>query len=61
MILKIILSLHRSISHTKSKKNNWWYVDLGKTFPIHLVLVHHRYDRCCKKRINGAKVRIKQL
>ena len=47
---------HRTTSHTRFNKDNWWQVDLGASYPIHLVIIHHRMDRCCRHRINGAKV-----
>ena len=46
-----------SMTHTQSKDMNWWKVDLGKKYPVHLILVHHRRDSASySKRINRAKV-----
>ena len=48
---------YRSVTHTQSKQMNWWQVDLGKKYPVHLILVHSRYDgEGTLKRINRAKV-----
>lgn len=46
----------KTTTHSKSKKNNWWYVDLQKPHRVHLVLVHNRLDACCASRLNGAQV-----
>ena len=52
----------KTSTHSKGKKNNWWQVDLGKTYPVYLVLIHNRIDKCCRNRIDGAKVYLdKQL
>ena len=45
---------HKSVSHTKYNKDNWWTVDLGATYPVYLVLIHNR--ALAPQRINGAKV-----
>ena len=45
----------RTSTHSRAKKNNWWQVDLLHKYPIHLVVIHNRWD-CCQKRIDGAEV-----
>ena len=45
----------RSVTHTQSKQENWWQVDLGRKYPVHLILVHTRKEGQ-EKRINNAKV-----
>ena len=46
----------KSSTHSKTKKDNWWQVDPQKSYPVYVVLIHNRYDACCRNRINGAKV-----
>ena len=45
-----------SYCSAKGKKDNWWQVDLEGNYPVYMVLVHNRVDKCCSARINGAKV-----
>lgn len=47
--------MSRSVTHTKERKDQWWRLDLGKTYAINMIVVYNRND-CCQERINGAKV-----
>ena len=47
----------KTSTHSKTNKNNWWQVDLGKSHPVYMVLIHNRLDKCCRNRINGAQVK----
>ena len=42
-------------SHTAQNRNVWWQVDLGKTYPVYMVLVHNRQDTA-HDRIDNVKV-----
>ncbi|XP_033125777.1 fucolectin-like isoform X2 [Anneissia japonica] len=44
-------------THTQNQANNWWMVDLGKTFKVKYVRLYNRQD-CCRERLNGAIIRV---
>ncbi|NRB82109.1 MAG: hypothetical protein HRU38_26235 [Saccharospirillaceae bacterium] len=46
----------KTSTHSKTPKNNWWQVDLQGSYPIYLVIIYNRWDKCCSSRINGAEV-----
>ncbi|XP_025031055.1 uncharacterized protein LOC103053962 [Python bivittatus] len=48
---------HGSCTHTKYDKDPWWYVDLGDSYKISVVIVGNRED-CCGERINQAEIRL---
>jgi len=45
--------------HTNNGGEKWWEVDLKKAYPIEKVIIYNRQDGCCKNRINGAVVILK--
>ena len=47
----------RSVTHSKTNKDNWWAVDLGKVYAVNMVVLYNRQD-CCQDRIDGATVSI---
>ncbi|XP_033101159.1 fucolectin-5-like [Anneissia japonica] len=47
----------KSCSHTQKGVNNWWMVDLGRSYRIAYVRIYNRED-CCKERLAGAQVRV---
>ena len=49
-----------SCTHSAKKANNWWQVNLLGTYPVHLVVVHNRWD-CCHNRIDKAEVSATKL
>nr|XP_060628780.1 uncharacterized protein LOC132773555 [Anolis sagrei ordinatus] len=51
------LNAHRSCTHTNEDLEPWWYVDLGRQFPIDVVIVKNRGD-CCDARLRGAEIHV---
>jgi hypothetical protein len=49
---------HRTSYCSRVRKNNWWQVDLQGKYPVYMVLIHNRVDKCCRARIHGAKVKL---
>ena len=51
--------VHGSCYASKGPKNNWWQVDLQKSYPVYTILVHNRVDpkKGVKRHIDGAQVR----
>ncbi|XP_033112682.1 WSC domain-containing protein ARB_07867-like [Anneissia japonica] len=47
----------QSCTHTLRQPDNWWRVDLGKSYKVNKVKIYNRAD-CCKDRLNGATVRV---
>ena len=47
---------HRSIAYTGRSRNNWWQVDLYKTYNINMVVIYNR--RGAESRINGLQVNL---
>ncbi|KAM6458729.1 fucolectin-like isoform 1-T2 [Liasis olivaceus] len=48
---------HGSCTHTKYDKDPWWYVDLGDSYKISVVIVKNRKD-CCGERIDQAEIHL---
>ncbi|KAK9402824.1 hypothetical protein NXF25_007651 [Crotalus adamanteus] len=48
---------NKSCTHTKKEKNPWWYVDLGESHKISVVIVKNRVD-CCGERLYRAEVHL---
>lgn len=47
---------HKCCTLTKSGMDNFLQIDLKNKYPIYLILVHNRMDKCCDRWIHGAKV-----
>jgi hypothetical protein len=46
-----------SVTHTKAENNPWWRLAFTQSVPVTSVVVWNRTD-CCKKRLNGAVVKV---
>ncbi|XP_033112683.1 uncharacterized protein LOC117113459 [Anneissia japonica] len=46
-----------SCTHTSGKGDNWWQVDLGRTYSVGHVRIFNRAD-CCRERLNDATIHV---